>query len=69
MLSFIGFRHEVLRLLQVLSQSTRAYIVNAEGLPGFLVEFNIMEILQKAKAKSQPGYIIEQSELNFKKIY
>ena len=31
-LSFVGYRHEVLPVMQVLSHSTRAYICNADGL-------------------------------------
>ena len=36
-LSYLAYRDVVISKLQKLSHSTRAYIVNAEGLPGFLV--------------------------------
>ena len=36
-LGFFGFRHEVMRIMQLLSHGTRAYIVNASGLPAFLI--------------------------------
>ena len=36
-LGFYGFRHQVMKLMQCLSHGTRAYIVNADGLPGFVL--------------------------------
>ena len=36
-LGFYGYRHEVMHLMQNLSHGTRAYIYNAEGLPGFVI--------------------------------
>ena len=51
-LGFFGYRHEVMPLLQTLSHRTRAYIVNAEGLPGFVIEMDIIKILQEAKLKN-----------------
>ena len=47
-LGFIGYRDQVLPLLQTLSHATRAYIINAEGLPGFVIAFDIMEPLKEA---------------------
>ena len=35
-LGFAGFRHEVIPLMQCLSHGVRAYLVNADGLQGFL---------------------------------
>ena len=37
MLSYYGSRREVCQMLQLLSHASRAYIVEQEGLPGFLV--------------------------------
>ena len=37
MLSYFGTRREVCQMLQKLSHSSRTYIVEQEGLPGFLV--------------------------------
>ena len=37
MLSYYGTRAEVWQMLQLLSHASRAYIVEQEGLPGFLV--------------------------------
>ena len=37
MLSYYGSRREVCQMLQLLCHSSRAYIVEQEGLPGFLV--------------------------------
>ena len=33
-------------MMQTLSHSTRAYIVNAEGLPGFVCSFDGIEYLK-----------------------
>ena len=45
-LGFIGYRHQVLPLMQSLTHATRAYIVNAGGLPGFLAAFDAMKLLK-----------------------
>ena len=48
-LSFYGYQHQVINLTQVLSHGTRAYIQNANGLPGFLVNFpGIVGFLENA---------------------
>ena len=47
-LGFYGFRHQVLILMQCLSHGTRAFIVNADGLPGFVLEFDISRLLKRA---------------------
>ena len=44
-LGFSGYRHQVMPLLQNLSHATRAFNVNASGLPGFVIEFNIINYL------------------------
>ena len=41
-LRFYDFIHKVNSIMQVLSHSTRAYIINADGLPGFLVKADLM---------------------------
>ena len=46
-LGFVAYRHEVMPLMQTLSHSTRAYIINADGLPGFLVK-DVFEVLKVA---------------------
>ena len=47
-LGFAGYRHLVFPLLQTLSHGTRAYIVNAEGLHGFVEKFDIVKHLREA---------------------
>ena len=46
-LSFVGYRDEVMPLMQTLSHATRAFIVNANGLPGFVVQFDIVKHLKE----------------------
>ena len=36
-LGFYGFRYDVMELMKHLSHGTRAYIINAGGLPGFVL--------------------------------
>ena len=45
---FFGYSHEVHDLLSTLSHSTRAFIVNAEGLRGF-VKLSIVSVLRSAE--------------------
>ena len=47
-LGFMAYRHEVIPMMQTLCHATRAYITNADGLPGFVVEFDIINCLQTA---------------------
>ena len=44
-LSYVNFKEEVIILLQSLSHSTRAYLHNAGGLPGFLQHEPIVKII------------------------
>ena len=46
-LGFVGYRHHVLPIMQTLSHSTRAYIVNSDGLQGFVIAFDIINHLKK----------------------
>ena len=48
-LKFYGRKADVCHLFQRLSHTTRAYIVNERGLPGFLVEFDLIKYLKQAK--------------------
>lgn len=52
-LGFFGYRHEVMKLMQCLSHSTRAFIVNANGLPGFILKFEIIRALRQADKAGQ----------------
>ena len=46
LLGFLGFRDEVIPILQAISHGTRAFIINANGLPGFIVRRGIIHILE-----------------------
>ena len=48
-LGFLGYRHHVLPLLQVLSHKSRALIWKANGLPGFVEQFNVINAVREAK--------------------
>ena len=45
--SYFGFRDQVFDLMQVLSHTTRAYFVNSGGLGGFLIPYNVIDILNE----------------------
>ena len=47
-LGFYGYQPHVMKLMQCLSHGTRAYIVNADGLPGFVLEYDTLPFLRKA---------------------
>ena len=48
LLSYYGNPREVYELMRIASHKTRAYIVNAGGLKGYLVNYSFLTILQKA---------------------
>ena len=52
-LSFYGYHHQMMRLMQHLSHGTRAYIVNANGLPGFVLKYDIIRHLKQADKDGQ----------------
>ena len=52
-LSYVDHREEVVVILQNLSHKTRAYIINAAGLKGYLVWEPIKRILKEAKASGR----------------
>ena len=47
-LGFTGYRNLVLPQLQKLSHDTRAFIVNADGLSGFVLPLDIFRYLKNA---------------------
>ena len=53
MLSFLGYHHYVIHLLQMISHGTRAFIVNAEGLPGFIIKFDLKQVLIQADVSGE----------------
>ena len=50
-LGFTGYRHEILHLMMNISHATRAYIVNANGLSGFLENIEIIKFLKDSDAR------------------
>lgn len=51
-LSFFGDSDEVGDFMQKGSHKTRAYFINANGLPGFVVPYCITEYLKRAQEKN-----------------
>ena len=52
-LGFCGYHHQVMETMQGLSHGTRAYVVNADGLPGFVQKFDIVRHLREADEAGQ----------------
>ena len=64
-LQFYGLRSEVCQILQVLSHTSRAYIVNEDGLKGFIKPFNLNLWLCKQNSENKLEQILGQQNLNF----
>ena len=58
-MGFIGYRHTVLPLLQTLSHKSRAFIFKANGLPGFVEQFNPINSLRLARANGEIDWILK----------
>ena len=48
-LGYSGYQHQVMPLMQRLSQTTRVYVINANGLPSFLKPLEIIKVLKDAE--------------------
>ena len=48
-LSYMGYRHDVIWILQTLSHTTRAYIWNANGLEAFIKPLNIINFFRDSE--------------------
>ena len=52
-LSYSGYQHQVMPLMQNISHTTRVYVINANGLPGFVQTFDIAKHLKAADEAGQ----------------
>ena len=43
--------------MQNLSRATRAYIVNEDGLPGFLTKITMIQVLEKADKNGDLNFV------------
>ena len=66
--SYAGYKEDVLDKLQVLSHRSRAYIYNANGLNGFLVEKRIIRTLELAKKDGSFDEWSRYLDVNFHKL-
>ena len=64
-LSFLGYSHEVIPIMQTLSHATRAYIINADGLPGFIRSIEVIELLRNADEEGKLKYIKRYQVIDF----
>ena len=67
-LGFMGYCHQVMPVLQVLSHATRAYIHNARGLPGFIQKFEITKFLQSANKMGLLEEAKKWQEININQV-
>ena len=66
--SYAGYKEDILDKLQVLSHRSRAYIYNANGLSGFLVEKRIIRTLELAKKDGSFEEWSRYLDVNFHKL-
>ena len=45
-----------MKVMQCLSHGTRAFTINADGLPGFVLEFDIVRHLKRADMAGKLGH-------------
>ena len=62
-LTFYGDINDVYHLLQITSHKTRAYILNANGLKGFLVP-TVTSVLKKALADDELADVTEYQRVD-----
>ena len=67
-LSFVGYRHIAIELMQTLSHSTRAYIVKEDGLRGFVQRMDIVKILKDADKDGKLEEIKKLQVIDFNEI-
>ena len=68
-LSYLGFRHQVIPILQTLSHKVRAYIFNANGLQGFLINLDISWIIKDASIKQRLHLITRWQHVDTAELY
>ena len=47
-MGYYGYSDEVMQLMRTLSHATRAFIINANGLRGFVIQVSLIRILKDA---------------------
>ena len=67
-LGFVGYCHQVMPMMQSISHSTRAYIFNSNGLPGFISRFSILKLLKDAENRGYLNYAKQWQLINFEKL-
>ena len=67
-LGFSGFTHEALPLMQNMSNATRAYIYNADLLPGFIQKFEIIKLIKVADRGGQLQNVKEWLNIDIDKL-
>ena len=50
-LSFYGYQPQVCHMLQRLCHTSRAFIINSGGLAGFLVKFDLIDLLREEERR------------------
>ena len=67
-LAFFGYCSDVLALMQELSHKTRAYIWNAQGLPGFLIKADLLHIHTQLDKKGDLKKITKNQDFTLETI-
>ena len=64
----LGYSCDVLPAMQRLSHRTRAYIWNADGLPGFLAKASLMQVLRAAHLRGDLKEVTRWQEFDFDSV-
>ena len=67
-LSFVGYRHVAIELLQTLSHSTRAYLIKEDGLRGFVQRMDFVKILKDAEKNGKLEEVKKLQVIDFNEI-
>ena len=54
--------------MQNLSHATRAYIVNEDGLPGFLTKITMIQVLEKADKNGDLNFVKKWQVIDLEQI-
>ena len=66
--SYVGWKFQVVDILQKLSHQSRAYLYNGHGLSGFLVELNVIPVLKRLESKGKLDEISPWQRVDIEEI-
>ena len=67
-LGLAGYNNQVIPLLQKISHGTRAFVVNADGLSGFVLPYDILKHLKEADENGQLEHARQWQIIDISKV-